>query len=132
MWSRIEADEPFRFQKKKQDDPDARPQRLRLVQSVYRRPAPRRTARVSSPFSAEEHMNKRDITEIAIKLIAFYSLLKPTIILVSMVANLLLGTAEHTRPLLPRLVDPLVQIILFTVIIRKADWILNRLYRTGQ
>lgn len=74
-------------------------------------------------------MNKRDITEAGIKLIAFFMLLRSVIVLLSMTLNSLLGGMQEIRQLVAALLVTLVPIIVSVVVIRKTDWILDRLYR---
>jgi hypothetical protein len=74
-------------------------------------------------------MNKRELTEAGIKLIAFFTLIKPVTILIGVVLNALLGGLQNSPGLLFSVISSLIPIVLAIVIIRKTDWIVDRLYR---
>jgi hypothetical protein len=74
-------------------------------------------------------MDKRELTEAGIKLIAFFTLVKPTIMLIGIVANALLGGLQNSPGLLFSVISTLIPIVFAVVIIKKADWILDRLYK---
>jgi hypothetical protein len=73
-------------------------------------------------------MDKRELTEAGIKLIAFFTLLKPITILIGIILTALLGGMQNSPGLLFSVVSSFVPITLALIIIRKADWILDRLY----
>jgi hypothetical protein len=74
-------------------------------------------------------MDKRELTEAGIKLIAFFTLIKPITILIGIVASALLGGSQNSPGLLFSLISTLIPIVLAIVIIKKTDWILDRLYK---
>lgn len=74
-------------------------------------------------------MNKRDVTEVGVKLMAVYTMIRPIINVISIIAGVLLGTFESQRALLPASIGAIVPIVVCMVVISKTDWILNKLYR---
>ncbi len=75
-------------------------------------------------------MDKKEITEAGIKLIAFYAILKPITGLIVVTLNAALGGMGFAREFVPSVVASAVTIAVAVLVIRKTDWILARLYRT--
>ena len=73
-------------------------------------------------------MDKREITEIGVKLIAFFTLIKPTTILIGIILGALIGGLQNSRELMFSTISALIPIVLAVIFIRKTGWIVNRLY----
>ena len=74
-------------------------------------------------------MNKKDVTEAAIKIVAIYMILQS-------IVRTMLGTLDCVLDgdaSLPTLVFPLgtalVVVVFWMIVVRKADWILSKLYK---
>ena len=79
-------------------------------------------------------MNKHDITEVGIKLIAFYVMLKSIIAIVTSAVlpmiNLLLGGERMSARDITSTVIALITLSIGQLAVKKSDWILSRLYAT--
>jgi hypothetical protein len=79
-------------------------------------------------------MNKRDITEAGIKLIAVYTILKSTIFIVTsvfmpLIKKLLFGEQIDFYDMFEPAISALIPLFIGWIIIKRCDWILSRIYK---
>jgi hypothetical protein len=74
-------------------------------------------------------MDKMELTEVGIKLIAFASLIKPVGALIGIVLNSPFAGKPHFPEFISALLLTLIPIVLAIVIIKKTDTILEQLYK---
>ncbi len=74
-------------------------------------------------------MDKRDVTEAAIKIAAIYMILQSIVRTVVGVLDLLLDGDASLPTLASPIGSTLVVVVFWMIVARKTDWILSELYR---
>lgn len=74
-------------------------------------------------------MNKKELTEAGIKVVAVYMILRVVVGVVSSLVALAIVADRSPRGLLLASLGGLTQVVISVIVIRKTDWIVNKLYR---